>query len=322
MRRPRAHRYVPRLEPFTQQIAEKLAELVPLHALSPAEARSTWARRQAAPIGKPTATTDDRVLPVGPTGSVDVRIVRPVGAMEPVPVIMYFHGGGWMLGDRTTHDRVIREIAVGANAALVFVEYSRAPECQFPVAVEQAYAATRYVVDNARALNVDGSRLAVLGDGAGGNLAAVVALLAKERRGPKIDLQLLFCPVTDANFTTSSYRLFARGPGLTRKAMRLFWDAYLPELDGRADIRATPLNASLAQMRNLPDAVIIVAEFDVLRDEGEAYARKLCDAGVRVTSVRYNATMHDFIVLNALADTPATRGALAQAIGALRAAFE
>ena len=156
MRRPRAHRYVPRLEPFTQQIAEKLAELVPLHALSPAEARSTWARRQAAPIGKPTATTDDRVLPVGPTGSVDVRIVRPVGAMEPVPVMMYFHGGGWMLGDRTTHDRVIREIAVGANAALVFVEYSRAPECQFPVAVEQAYAATRYVVDNARALNVDG----------------------------------------------------------------------------------------------------------------------------------------------------------------------
>ncbi len=312
----------PRLEPVTQHITDQFASQAPLHSLSPEAARDILARRQAAPVGKPAATITDIVLPVGPTGSVEVRIVRPLETAEPAPVVMYFHGGGWMMGDRQTHDRFVREIAIGADVAVVFVEYDRAPECQFPIAVEQAYAATKYVAEQGRSLNVDASRLAVLGDGAGGNLAAVVALLAKERRGPKIDLQLLFYPVTDANFDTASYRRFAKGPVLTRKAMRRFWDAYLPGIDGRADRRATPLNATIAQLRNLPDAFIVLAEFDVLRDEGEAYARKLCEAGVRVTSVRYNATVHEFIVLNALADTPATRGAIAQTIGALKASFD
>ena len=216
---------------------------------------------------------------------------------------------------------LMREIAVGARAAVVFVAYDRAPASRFPIAIEQAYAATRQIVDQAAALRLDPNRLAVMGDSVGGNVAAVVALLAKERRGPRIDLQVLLYPLTDADFDTTTYRRFADGPWVTRAAMRWFWDAYLPDPALRADPHATPLNATLAQLRNLPDALVIVAQADVLRDEGEAYARKLSDAGVRVTSVRYNGTIHDFVLLGALADTPAVRGATAQIIHALRSAL-
>jgi acetyl esterase len=161
-----------------------------------------------------------------------------------------------------------------------------------------------------------------VGDSVGGTIAAVVALLAKERRGPRIDLQVLLYPVTDADFETGSYRRYADGPWLTKAAMRWFWNAYLPDVALRKDPKATPLNASVAQLKNLPDALVITAQRDVLCDEGEAYARKLSDAGVRVTSVRYNGTIHDFVLLHALADTPAVRGAMAQIIHALRSAFD
>ena len=277
---------------------------------------------QSVPVGKPSASFQDLVFPVGPTGAVKVRIVRPRGARTILPVIMHFHGGGWVLGNGQTHDRLIREIAVGVGAALVFVEHDRAPECRFPIAIEQAYAATRHVVDQAKVLNVDATRLAIMGDGTGGNMAAVVAHMAKERRGPKIDLQVLFYPVTDASFDTDSHRLFAKGPWLTRLTTEWFWDAYLPDASLRRDIRAAPFNATIDQLRNLPDTLILIAENDVHRDEGEAYGRKLSDAGVRVTSVRYNGTIHDFVLLNALADTPAARGAIEQTICALKAAFE
>jgi acetyl esterase/lipase len=252
---------------------------------------------------------------------VPIRIIRPAGAAEILPVVMYFHGGGWVLGDRDTHDRLVREIAVGAEAAVVFVEYDRSPEARYPTAIEQAYAATRYVVDNGARLHVDPLRLAVVGDSVGGNMAAAVTLMAKQRHGPKIAHQVLFYPVTDACFDTLSYTRFADGPWLTRRAMQWFWDAYLPDPASRKQPTATPLNASLEQLAGLPEALIIVDENDVLRDEGEAYARKLSNAGVRVTSTRYNGTVHDFVMLNALADTPATRGAIAQAVGALRGAL-
>jgi len=234
---------------------------------------------------------------------------------------MYFHGGGWVLRDRDTHDRLVREIAVGAQAAVVFVDYARAPEARYPVAIDQAYAATRYVADNAAELGIDPLRLAVAGDSVGGNMAAAVTLMAKQRRGPNIAFQVLFYPVTDSGFDTPSYNQFADGPWLTKRAMEWFWDAYLPDPAARKQPTATPLNASLDQLTGLPEALVIVDENDVLRDEGEAYARKLSDAGVRVTSVRYNGTIHDFVMLNALADTPATRGAIAQAVGALRRAL-
>lgn len=309
------------LEPVTQHFIDSLSGQPPMLTFLPEEARALLLNAQAAPIGKPRVRTEDLVLPVGPTGRVSIRIVRPPDRDQALPIVMLFHGGGSILGDRETHDRLMREIAVGAQVAVIFVGYDRAPLCRFPVAIEQAYAATRHVVEAASSLRLDPTRLAVIGDSVGGNIATVVALLAKERRGPRIELQVLLYPVTDADFETGSYRRFANGPWLTRTAMRWFWDAYLPDVALRNDPRAAPLNATLAQLSHLPDALVIVAQGDVLCDEGEAYAQKLSDAGVRVTSVRYNATIHDFVLLHALADTPAVRGAMAQIIHALRSAL-
>jgi acetyl esterase len=311
----------PTLELHTQQFVDGLAGSPPIYSLSPAEARSVLERVQSMPFGKPGGQIEDTAFPVGPTGSVPVRIVRPAGVAGPLPVVVYVHGGGWILGDRNTHDRVVREIAVGAGAAVVFVDYDRSPEARYPVAIEQAYAATRYVVEQSASLGIDPSRLAVVGDSVGGNMAAALTLMARERRGPKIAFQVLFYPVTDADFDTASYTRFADGPWLTKRAMQWFWDAYLPDPAARKQPTATPLNASLHELAGLPEALVIVDENDVLRDEGEAYAGRLSDAGVRVTSVRYNGTIHDFVMLNALADTPATRGAIAQAVGALKTAL-
>ena len=308
----------PALEPVTQQFVDSLAGAPPIYTLSPADARSVLERAQSAPIGKPSAQIEDITFPVGPTGSVPVRIVRPTGTAQVLPVVLYFHGGGWILGDRDTHDRLVREIAVGVAAAVVFVDYARAPEARYPVAIEQAYAATRYVVDQSASLRIDPLRLAVAGDSVGGNMAAAVTLMARQRRGPKIAFQVLFYPVTDAGFDTSSYTRFADGPWLTKRAMQWFWDAYLPDPVARKQPTATPLNASLDQLAGLPEALVVVAENDVLRDEGEAYARMLSNAGVRVTSTRYHGTIHDFVMLNALADTPAARGAITQAVCALK----
>ena len=311
----------PALEPVTQQFVDQLAGTAPIHTLSAAQARALLTRVQSIPVGKPPAALDDTIFPVGPTGSVRVRIVRPRDNTTILPVVMHFHGGGWMLGDADTHDRLTREIATGVPAAVVFVDYDRSPETQYPVAIEQAYAATKFVAAHANQLNVDASRLAVLGDSVGGNMAAAVTLMAKLRRGPKIDLQILFYPVTDDNFETASYKRFADGPWLTKAAMEWFWNAYLPDPAKRQEITAAPLKAALDELRDLPDALVIVAENDVLRDEGEAYARKLRDAGVRVTSVRYNETIHDFVLLNSLADTPAVRDAISQAVCALKHAL-
>jgi len=311
----------PTLELHTQQFIDSLAGAPPIYTLSPADARSLLTRAQSIPVGRPPAQIEEVTFPVGPTGSVPIRVVRPAVNAGVLPVVMYFHGGGWVLGDRDTHDRLTREIAVGANAAVVFVDYDRSPEARYPVAIEQAYAATQYVADNGGSLRLDPLRLAVAGDSVGGNMAAAVTLMAKERQGPKIAFQVLLYPVTSADFDTPSYTQFAEGPWLTKRAMEWFWEAYLPDPAIRKEPTATPLNASLDQLESLPEALVIVDENDVLRDEGEAYARQLSDAGVRVTSVRYNGTIHDFVMLNALADTPAARGAIAQAAGALRGAL-
>ena len=311
----------PPLEPHTQQFVDGLAGAPPIYTLSPDEARSVLVQVQSTPVGKPSAKIEDIAFPVGPTGSVPARIVRPAGTADALPAVIYIHGGGWILGDRNTHDRLVREIAVGAGAAVMFVDYDRSPEARYPVAIEQAYAATCYVVDHSADLRIDPSRLAVGGDSVGGNMAAALTLMARQRRGPKIAFQVLFYPVTDADFDTDSYTRFADGPWLTKRAMQWFWDAYLPDAAARKQPTATPLNASLDELAGLPEALVVVEENDVLRDEGEAYAEKLSDAGVRITSVRYNGTIHDFVMLNALADTPATRSAIAQAVSALRGAL-
>ena len=313
----------PVLEPTTQQFVDGLAAASgpPLFDLTPGQARDFLSKVQQVPVTKPPARIEDTSFPVGPTGSVHIRIVRPDGAETGLPVVMHFHGGGWILGDRETHDRFTRENAVGSNATVVFVDYDRAPEARFPIAIEQAYAATKYVVEHGAELGVDASRLALLGDSVGGNMVAALTLLAKERNGPPITLQVLCYPVTDARFDTASYVEFEAGPWLSRGAMQWFWDAYLPDAAARGAITAAPLNATIDQLHGLPEALVMVDENDVLRDEGEAYARKLSKAGVRVTSLRFNGTIHDFMLLNAIADTPATRGAIGQANDMLRAAL-
>jgi acetyl esterase len=311
----------PVLEPTTQKFIDSLAGSKPIYTFSPADARNILAGAQKGDVKKLAAQEEDKVIKVGPTGSVKLRVVRPEGAKGTLPVIMYFHGGGWVLGDADTHDRLVREIANGAKAAVVFVDYDRSPEARYPIAIEQAYAATKYVADHAKEFHVDASRRAVAGDSVGGNMAAVVTLLAKERGGPAIDQQVLFYPVTDANFDTGSYNQFANGPWLTREAMKWFWNAYLPDEAKRKDPTASTLQASLEQLNGLPPALIITDENDVLRDEGEAYGRKLTQAGVKVTSIRYNGTIHDLVLLNAIAETPAVRGAISVANDTLRAAL-
>jgi acetyl esterase len=312
------------LEPVIRRFVATLmaAGGPPIYTLSPADARALLAGQQSVPVAKPDARIEDATFPVGPEGCVRVRIIRPKNGKQLLRAVMYFHGGGWVLGDVNTHDRLVREIAVGAHVAVVFVDFDRSPEAQFPIPVEEAYAATEYVAENGPTLNVDGSRLAVVGDSAGGNIAAAVTLLSKQRRGPKISFQLLFYPVTDANFETGSYTKFQDGPWLTKSAMEWFWNAYLPDKAARKEIIAAPLSAEPNQLEGLPDALVITAENDVLRDEGEAYARKLWEAGVRVTCTRYIGTIHDFVMLNAIADAPAARAAIAQANAALRSALE
>jgi len=318
----------PVLEPHTQAFIDALTAQggEPLYKLSYAAARKLLEDLQAAPVAKLPADVEEKILPVGPTGEVAVRIYRPQGAKKTLPVVMYFHGGGWVLGSKNTHDRLLRDLTNATNAAFVFVSYTPSPEAQFPVPIEQAYAATAYVAEHGKELSLDVTRLAVAGDSVGGNMAAAVTLLAKERKTPEILYQVLFYPVTDAGMDTASYQQFADGPWLTRPAMAWFWDAYAPNPSDRKKITASPLQATSEQLAGLPPALIIVDENDVLRDEGEAYARKLIAAGVEVTAFRALATFHDFAMLNPLAATPAARAAISLAAqklsGALNSAAE
>lgn len=309
------------LEPAASAFADTAARARPLYDLPYADARKVLATVQADKVAAsaPT-TTEDLVWKIGPTGAVRVRIVRPEGTEGKLPAVLYFHGGGWVMGDRNTHDHLIRELAVQAQAAVVFVEYDNAPEVRYPVNNEQAYAALAHVAAHGAALNIDGSRLAVAGDSAGGNMAIAVSLMAEQRKGPQIAHQLLFYPVTDDVSDNASYQTYGNGPFLTRKAMDYFLGANFPA-DRRNDVLAFPLKASTEQLAGLPATTIIVAENDLLRDEGEAFGRKLLQAGVAVTSTRYNGTMHDFVMLNPLADTRAARAAIAQGAQQLRAAF-
>lgn len=294
----------------------------PLWTLSAASARTVLLSLQrSVNVAALPADSSDRTLRGGPTGEIALRIVRPHGASGALPAVMYFHGGGWMLGDKETHDRLVREIAIGARATVVFVEYARSPQAKYPVATEQAYTATAWVAEHGAAFGIDPSRLAVIGDGVGGTLATVTTLLAKERGGPPIDFQVLLYPVTDANFETPSYREFgAGGYWLTRETMRWFWDSYVPAPE-RKEFTVSPLQASLEQLRGLPPALIMTCEQDVVRDEGEAYAHKLMAAGVPVRATRSLGAIHDLVLLNPIAETPPARAALAQVTDTLRTVF-
>jgi acetyl esterase/lipase len=302
-----AKRNEPILEPTTQAFIDSLAGSKPINTLSYADARKVLEDAQAVQVRKPPADVEDKVFPVGPTGEVSVRIYRPQNAKGALPVVMYFHGGGWVLGSKNTHDRLVRDLVNGTNAAFVFVNYTPSPEAQFPVPVEQCYAATKYVAENGKQLGLDTSRLALAGESVGGYTTAVVAQLAKERNGPSIRYQAMMYPVTDSSMSQASYEEFADGPWLTKAGMAWFWDAYAPNKEDRKKVTASPLSATIEQLKGLPPALLITDENDILRDEGEQYARKLMQAGVEVTPMRVIATHHDYALLNALADTPATK---------------
>jgi acetyl esterase len=311
----------PVLEPAAQAFAEATANPPFLADLPPSEGRARVDEVQSGEIAKPDVDEEWITVAGGPTGEVKVRIVKPREATGTLPVVLYIHGAGWVFGDAHTHDRLVRELAVGTDAAVVFPEYDRSPEARYPVAIEQNYAVAQWVVENGAAKDLDATRLAVAGDSVGGNMAAALTLLAKQRGDVNFVHQVLFYPVTDASFDTDSYQQFADGYFLRRDAMQWFWDQYTTDAAQRAEITASPLRASLDELADLPPALVITGEADVLRDEGEAYANNLRAAGVPVTAVRYQGIIHDFVMLNALRDTHAATAAIAQANATLRAAL-
>jgi acetyl esterase/lipase len=308
------------LEPASQEFVDATSKPPFLWELTPTEARKVLDDVQAAPIDK--LPVDERWITVAAeVGDVRVRIVTPAGATGTLPAILYMHGGGWVLGNAGTHDRLVRELAVGTGAAVVFVEYDRSPEAHYPVAIEQGYATARWIMHEGAANGLDPERIAVAGESVGGCMTAALALMANERGDVRFVQQSMWYPVTDAAMDTESYDQFAEGYFLTAQGMAWFWDAYLPDVDRRSEPYASPLRASDEQLAGLPPAFLIVDEADVLRDEGEAYAARLRAAGVPTTTVRYDGITHDFMMLNPLSNTRATRAAVAQAIAILRDAL-
>jgi acetyl esterase/lipase len=307
------------LEPAAQLFADATADPPYLFDLGPVEGRKTVDEVQSGETENPDVDIEDTIVPGGPSGEVSVRIMRPGGATGPLPVVIYIHGAGWVFGNSHTHDRLIRELSVGADAAVVFPSYSLSPEARYPTALEECYAVLEWVADHGADNALDAARIAIAGDSVGGNMTAALTLMAKERSGPSLVAQLLFYPVTDANFDTDSYREFATGYFLRRDAMRWFWDQYTTEEAQRDEITASPLRASTEQLAGLPPALVVTAEADVLRDEGEAYGRKLRAAGIDVTATRYEGVIHDFVMLNALRETNGAGAAINQAIGFLGA---
>ncbi|MGW1494550.1 alpha/beta hydrolase [Streptomyces sp. NPDC002402] len=307
----------PVLEPAAAAFAEATANPPFLFELAPGEGRKAVDEVQSAKIAKPDVDEEWVTVQGGPTGTVRARIVRPTDATGTLPVILYIHGAGWVFGNAHTHDRLVRELAVGARAAVVFPEYDLSPEARYPVAIEQNYAVARWVVTEGAAKSLDAGRMAVAGDSVGGNMAAALTLMAKERGDVPLVQQVLFYPVTDAAFDTGSYRQFAEGYFLRRDAMQWFWDQYTTDPAQRAEITASPLRATTEQLRDLPPALVITAEADVLRDEGEAYANRLRTAGVPVVATRYQGIIHDFVMLNALRETHAAGAAIGQAVSTL-----
>ncbi|WP_419870941.1 alpha/beta hydrolase [Chryseobacterium sp. CT-SW4] len=253
--------------------------------------------------------------------TVKIHIVKPKGAKKDLPVFMFFHGGGWILGDYPTHKRLVRDLVVNSGAVAVFPDYTPSPEAQFPVAVNQAYAATKWVAENGKQIGVDGTRLAVVGNSVGGNMAAVVALMAKDKNGPKLKQQILLWPVTDADFSRPSYTKYAEGRFLTTPLMKWMWNNYLPDTAQRKNKYASPLEASLDELKGLPPALVQIAENDILHDEGLAYGRKLDEAGVPTTIQEYKGFIHDYGMLNPLAHIPAVQISIDQAAVVLKDAL-
>jgi acetyl esterase len=304
------------LDPQVQAMMEQVAALgfPPAHTVSPEQARANGRARPRA-RGPEVARVEDRKIP-GPASQLPVRIYTPEGT-GPFPSLVWFHGGGWVVGDLDTADATARYLAVGSNCVVVSVDYRLAPETKFPGPVEDCYHATRWAMQNCASINAEPGKLAVGGDSAGGNLAAGVCLMSRDRGGPAPVFQLLVYPVTDRNFATESYRSNAEGYQLSRDGMVWYWDHYLQSDADASHPYAAPLQAR--DLSELPPAIVITAEFDPLRDEGEAYARRLETAGVSTTCTRYDGMIHGFFGMAAAVDQG--KQAVDQATSMLRAAF-
>lgn len=309
----------PVLETEAQKFIEATANPPYLFDLGPKDGRKAVDDVQSGEIDKPEVDIEDITISGGPSGEVSIRIVKPKQIDRKLPVILYSHGAGWVFGNAHTHDRLIRTLAVGSESIVVFPDYSLSPEVRYPVAIEEIYAALEWIAEKGTEYGMDTTNITAAGDSVGGNMTAAITLMAKERKGPKISKQLLFYPVTDANFDTESYHQFAEGYFLRRDGMQWFWDQYTTDEEARNEITASPLRATLEDLKGLPKALVITGEADVLRDEGEAYARKLQEAGVDVTSVRFQGIIHDFVMLNDLAHTEAAKGAMLLANAWLKA---
>ncbi|SEM80524.1 Acetyl esterase/lipase [Mucilaginibacter gossypiicola] len=294
----------------------------PIEELTPAEARAVLTGAQeSVKFDYSDIKVSQKTITAG-GGRLVLDVVKPANAKGILPVFIFIHGGGWVLGDFPTHKRLVRDLVVNSGAAAVFVNYTPSPEAHYPTAINQEYTALQWVAANGLEIGVDGRRLAVVGNSVGGNMTAAVALMAKDKKGPQIKLQVMMWPVTDASFETASYNQFGTQRFLTKKMMQWFWDNYTTDPNERKQIYASPLQATNEQLKGLPPAFILVAENDVLRDEGEAYARKLDEAGVKVTSVRYNGMIHDFGLLNPIADVPGTRAAMLQVASEIKKALK
>ena len=283
------------LEPAAQAFVEATSKPPFAFQLPVEQGRAGLDASQDEPIFKPEIDEEWIEVPGGPTGTVKVRIVRPRGATGTLPVILYLHGAGWVFGDAHTHDRLVRDLAVGTGAAVAFVEFDRAPEAKYPHQLEQEYAVAQWITGHGADKALDGGRIAIAGDSVGGNMTAALTLLAKRRGDVHFVFQVLFYPVTDANFDTGSYREFAEGYFLTREAMKWFWDQYTTDPAQRAEITASPLRASLEDLAGLPPAYVATAEYDPLRDEAAHYAARLIEAGVNVEYRLARGQIHGFI---------------------------
>ena len=290
----------------------------PMEQLSPSAARKVLVDAQNSKEVDTSGIEESERLITQDGEKVKIHITKPIGASSDSPVFIFIHGGGWVLGDYPTHKRLVRDIVVASGAVAVFPDYTPSPEAHYPTAINQIYAVTKWVANHGDEIGVDGTKLAVVGNSVGGNMTAAVVLMAKAKKGPAIKLQVMLWPVTAANFETESYKELAEGRFLSRNMMIWFWDNYLPDKNVRNDIYASPLNATIDQLKGLPITLIQTAENDVLRDEGEAYARKLDEAGVPVTLTRYGGLIHDYGLLNPIADVPAIRTAIYQAAAVIK----
>lgn len=280
----------------------------PLYEISPDEARQFLCNLQKEFYKPIDASVEDITIFSTNYGDISVRLIKPAELNEDkLPLIVYCHGGGWVMGDADAFDMTIKTIANHTKSAVAFINYPRSPEFQYPDALNQIYDSIKHFTENGSDYNIDTEHIAIAGDSAGANMAATTAIKIQKEGGPKLCFQALIYPVTDAEMKSDSYKEFKDGPWLTKKAMEYFWESYLPDKNKRKDIYVSPLKADVSDLYGLPPALIITAENDVLRDEGEAYARKLIEAGVDTACVRINNTCHDFMLLNALRESKATK---------------